>query len=65
MPDIAKCENQDCPFNTSCYRFTAEPSKYGQSYGYFKPIVEDDELTCKYYWEVPASEKSTVDKLLR
>ena len=63
MSDIAKCENQDYPFNTSCYRFTAEANPYRQSYGDFKPTVEDDELTCKYYLEIPNSKKSTVVKL--
>ena len=63
MADIAMCDNQDCPFNTSCYRFTAEPNPYRQSYGDFKPIIEDDELTCEYYWEVPKDKKSTVVKL--
>lgn len=37
MSDIAMCENQECPFNTSCYRFTAEANPYRQSYGDFKP----------------------------
>ena len=58
MPDISMCENQDCPFNTSCYRFTAEANPYRQSYGDFKPTVEDDELTCKYYLEIPKDKKT-------
>ena len=63
MPDISMCENQDCPFNTSCYRFTAEANPYIQSYGDFKPTVDGDELYCDYFWEIPNDKKSTVVKL--
>ena len=32
MPDISLCNGYDCPRRNTCYRFTALPSKYEQSY---------------------------------
>lgn len=32
MPDIWICLGTDCPLRESCYRFTATPSDYRQSY---------------------------------
>ena len=32
MPDITMCEGGDCPLKESCYRYTATPSEYRQSY---------------------------------
>lgn len=42
MPDILMCQNKDCPKKEQCYRFTAEPSKYRQTYAGF-PGGEDCE----------------------
>ena len=48
MPDIAMCQNEECPRKTECYRYMATPSPYRQAYGdfdckpgddYFMPIV--------------------------
>lgn len=36
MPDIAMCQNNDCPLREGCYRFTAKPAKW-QWYNDFKP----------------------------
>lgn len=47
MPDISKCENQNCTLKESCYRYTSEPSLY-QSYGFFE---QDKEGNCNYYWK--------------
>jgi len=48
MPDISMCSSNTCPLKESCYRFTATPSPFRQSYGGFKY----DEVTkeCKHYW---------------
>jgi len=32
MPDISMCRNLKCPLNKECFRFTATPSEYRQSY---------------------------------
>ncbi len=36
MPDISMCSNDDCPVNKDCYRYTAPPNEYWQSYSDFK-----------------------------
>lgn len=36
MPDISLCLNKDCPIKEQCYRFTAIPSNYHQSYTLFE-----------------------------
>jgi len=48
MPDIAMCSNTACPSNKYCYRFTATPSEFRQSYADFAP--EDDEVNCSHFW---------------
>lgn len=35
MPDIAMCQDEDCPVCDLCYLFTAKPSQYRQSYMQF------------------------------
>lgn len=48
MPDISMCDNQSCPSNKYCYRFTATPSQYRQAYASF--TLEEDEMSCSYFW---------------
>jgi hypothetical protein len=48
MPDISMCDNKSCPSNKYCYRFTAKPSEFLQSYADFS--VEEDEMNCSYFW---------------
>lgn len=47
MPDISMCQNEACPLKKNCYRYTARPSSFLQTYGYFKP---DEEGKCDHYW---------------
>ena len=47
MPDISMCANINCPFNKGCYRYTARPNPFRQSYGSF---VYDETKGCNYYW---------------
>ena len=47
MPDISKCENEECPLKKKCYRYTAIPSPELQAYAYFKP---DEDGKCEGYW---------------
>lgn len=48
MPDISMCEGTGCPLKETCYRFTAEPSEYRQSYISVPPFKKDN--TCEHYW---------------
>jgi hypothetical protein len=47
MADITMCTGDDCPLKENCYRFTAEASKYLQSYFLTSPF---DGKTCNSYW---------------
>jgi hypothetical protein len=54
MPDVAMCKGQDCPRALNCYRFTAKPSEFRQSYFVKAPIKADG--TCDYMYpnmEIP------------
>ena len=46
-PDITLCPGTNCPYKESCYRFTAKPSEYMQSY-FMKPPIKDGK--CDMYW---------------
>lgn len=48
MPDISKCENEECPLKEKCYRYTAIPSPDLQAYGWFKP---DEDGKCNGFWD--------------
>lgn len=55
MPDISMCFGKDCPMKESCYRFTAKPNEYSQSYFQEPPFIQtesDEQPTCEYYWEI-------------
>ena len=47
MPDITMCKGTDCPQKENCYRFTATPSEYWQSY-FIDPPIKDGK--CDLYW---------------
>lgn len=49
MPDITMCPGKDCPKRESCYRFTAKPDIYWQSYFMEPPIKDKQE--CDMYWD--------------
>lgn len=42
MPDIAMCQNEECPSSSKCYRFTAVPFEHWQSWMDFKPVFDTD-----------------------
>jgi hypothetical protein len=49
--DIRMCRGTNCPVREKCYRFTAPPSEYWQSFFSEVPIrIEDGKLKCDYYW---------------
>ena len=46
--DISMCENRKCPSSKYCYRFTAIPSEFRQSYADF--TVKNGEDKCDNFW---------------
>jgi hypothetical protein len=46
MPDIAMCENKECPLCDNCWRFNAPPDRVAQEYKDFQP---DDDGNCEHY----------------
>lgn len=50
MPDISMCRNEECPLKLKCYRYTAIPSEFMQSYTSFKPIIVDKSVKCSAFW---------------
>jgi len=47
MPDITMCSGEGCPHKEQCYRFTAKPSEFSQSYFVEAPIKDGK---CDHYW---------------
>ena len=45
--DITMCPGTGCPQKEKCYRFTAKPSEYMQSY-FMEPPIKDGK--CDMYW---------------
>lgn len=48
MPDISMCWNKECPKKLKCYRFTAIPNEFRQTFADFKP---DEEGVCDHFWD--------------
>ena len=48
MADISKCNGNNCSKTNSCYRFTAKPNQYLQSYAAFQP---DSNGYCDGFWD--------------
>jgi hypothetical protein len=53
MPDISMCKGETdkgfiCPMRDTCYRYTAKPSEYMQTYFAEPPIFNKK---CEYYME--------------
>jgi len=44
MTDITMCNNKECSKKETCYRFTAKPDKWLQSY-----FLEQKEEGCEYF----------------
>jgi len=45
MADISMCANSDCNFRAKCYRYTAKPNDYRQSY------IRPDTESCNHFWD--------------
>lgn len=50
MPDIAMCKG-GCPMAKTCYRFTARPSPFRQSYFQASPFDRETKM-CRHYIKV-------------
>ena len=48
MPDITLCKGTNCPLKERCYRYTAKPTQFSQSY-FVDPPIKDGE--CEYFWD--------------
>lgn len=48
MPDITMCEGEGCDRKKQCYRHTATPSEYRQSYFVESPV--DIHGECDHFW---------------
>ena len=48
MLDISLCTNVLCPSKECCYRFTAKPNEFRQTYINFS--LEEDEINCSYFY---------------
>jgi len=46
MADITMCSGEKCPLKQICYRYTAKPSEFRQSY-FSRPPVSEGE--CEYF----------------
>ena len=57
MPDITMCQEDKCPRRNSCYRYTARPDQYWQSYFAKKPC--DDYATCREFWDITKRQNDT------
>lgn len=47
MADITMCKGDNCEAKHTCYRFTAKPCEYRQSYFIGSPILPQG--GCEYY----------------
>jgi len=50
MPDISMCRSERCPIKKKCYRYTATPSDFRQSYSNFSPDASPEMEGCSYFW---------------
>ena len=51
MPDIAMCRGDHCKRRDKCYRHTAKPSPFAQTF-FSVPPVDIKTGKCEYYWPV-------------
>ena len=63
MPDITMCKGGGCPRKDKCYRYTAKPCEYMQSYFVNTPIDPED-TECKYFYGT-VDERSAPPKTTR
>lgn len=59
MPDISLCSNFTCPLRNNCYRATAVPNEYMQSYATFNLNADG---TCNWFWDNTGYENKNKDE---
>jgi len=53
MPDISMCKNEECIIKDKCYRYTAIPNPYFQTYAGFQPTKGDiGSSYCNHFMEI-------------
>ena len=50
MPDITMCDGEGCPKAVSCYRHTADPTPFYQTW-FVEAPYDHETASCKEYWE--------------
>jgi len=60
MPDITMCAGNKCPLKETCYRFTATPSEYSQSY-FIKTPYDNEYERCEHYWKMSSKVNQKLD----
>ncbi len=50
-PDITMCKGDNCPKRQDCYRYTATPCVYRQSYFAKPPCTGKYYTECEYFWK--------------
>ena len=55
MPDICMCEGTGCPLKEKCYRYTATPFEYAQTYFSVVPYKDGE---CEHFYEIVKFYKS-------
>jgi len=61
--DISMCLNENCIKKDDCYRYTATPSEYRQSYDDFSPRDNTEKnFSCSHYEKVLNNIKSPLNK---
>lgn len=48
MPDITMCNGDNCPLKETCYRFTATPDEFRQTYFTDAPYNRGE---CSYHYK--------------
>ena len=57
MPDISMCRGEGCSKKKACYRYTAVPNKWGQSYANFEETCPKNNF--REFWD---NKKGRLDK---
>jgi hypothetical protein len=55
MPDIAMCQNEQCPSRWDCHRYMVLPNAHLQQYTDFQPDEGQDH--CASYWPLSKRER--------
>ena len=58
MADIIMCNDKECDRKDKCYRYTAKPNEYRQSYFNISPKQKGlDGEYCTYFWDTTKGTK--------